>query len=481
MYIPNHYKMFDRQTIKGQITKIKQLLTDYENLINNPNSKEAIDAYHKWYDQSIVLFSHYFNNNNKEYAHFIDTDDCINGYELENNYQKIRKDFFVLIKKLERGDIDDNIEFVTKKSQTQPTISQKRIFISHASKDKEIVGKFVDLIILLGMGLESKIIAYTSREETGVIPGESIPKFIQNNIACADIILLMLSDNYKNSEVCLNEMGAAWALNKHIIQILLPNTSFDKLGWLESLNKAIKIDCNDSMDSLCEVLSNKLNFKIKPSVWNRNKAEFIKYCTSQSTTHQQLIISPTSKEIEDNETEELGFIDYRERIENDAKIVTQICMTITNAIYKCNNNLEENIQCLHHIKSSYSNIYEFKEIMKSTAKGIDTLSAIIENNAYPLKKSFFSMIENATKMKALIVFENRRNTSEEYKFIYELIESISKAKSGMINFKVALDKLPKAEKTINKSRKCLSQNLNNIIEVLDNCIVKSQELLKSFL
>lgn len=47
------------------------------------------------------------------------------------------------------------------------------------------------------MGLESKIIAYTSRDDTGVIPGESIPQFIQNNMACADIVLLMISDNYK--------------------------------------------------------------------------------------------------------------------------------------------------------------------------------------------------------------------------------------------------------------------------------------------
>ena len=78
-------------------------------------------------------------------------------------------------------------------------VTKKKIFISHASKDKKLIDKFVDSIILLGMGIETETIAYTSREGTGVPLGDSIPLFIQDNIASADIVLLMLSDNYKNS------------------------------------------------------------------------------------------------------------------------------------------------------------------------------------------------------------------------------------------------------------------------------------------
>jgi hypothetical protein len=136
----------------------------------------------------------------------------------------------VLVDKLERGDLGLNTQTVIEPVQKSVLSSKKRIFISHASKDGVLIGKFVDSIFLLGMGMNSETIAYTSREDTGVPAGESIPQSIQNNIACADIVLLMISDNYKDSEVCLNEMGAAWALNKYIIQILLPNTSFDKLS-----------------------------------------------------------------------------------------------------------------------------------------------------------------------------------------------------------------------------------------------------------
>lgn len=473
--------MSDMQLIKDEIDKIKLLRDNYDNLAINPNSYEAIEAYHKWYEESIVIFSHHFDNQTNEYVNFknINNNDA-NGYVLKNNYQKIRKDFCVLLDKMERGDFNNG----NKVSFEQVPLHRegsKRIFISHASKDKELVNKFVDSIILLGMGLESETIAYTSRDDTGVVPGESIPQFIQNNIACADLVLLMISDNYKNSEVCLNEMGAAWALNKHIIQILLPNTSFDKLGWLESLKKAIKIDCDESIDSLCEVFSNKLDFGIKPSVWNRNKAVFISHCKSLSSSYIPPTIESDITRFENNEIEELGFLDYREQLDTNVQEIYIICSTLTEAIYKHNDNLNINAKLLQNINSSSPNISQAREIMQSTAKGMDNLSKEIEGNAPQLKDSFFNMIDNATKMKTLIVAESEESMKEEYEAINQLLISISNAKSGIVSFKEAIDILPKAELMINKSKRRLSKNLSELIFVLDECISKSQELLKSIL
>ena len=43
----------------------------------------------------------------------------------------------------------------------------KKIFISHSSKDKPIVDQFVDKILRLGLNIDINTIAYTSREDTG--------------------------------------------------------------------------------------------------------------------------------------------------------------------------------------------------------------------------------------------------------------------------------------------------------------------------
>lgn len=468
--------MIDRQVIANEIAKIKQLRDTYDRLASTPNLYETIEAYHKWHEESCVVFSHYFDESCKEYANFSSVNNDANGYGLNANYQKIRKDFCVLVDKLERGDLD--IEKQIAVVPTQPLASsKKRIFISHASKDGELIGKFVDSIFLLGMGMDSEIIAYTSREDTGVPAGESIPQFIQDNIACADIVLLMISDNYKSSEVCLNEMGAAWALNKHIIQILLPNTSFDKLGWLCSFDKALKIDDADSIDGLCEVFADKLDIGIKLSVWNRNKSAFLAYCSTLSPSLRPTVIEPEVVEVMEDDLEELGFLDYRELVEENTGKVSAICFVLTDAMCKHNDALRTNAKLLH----SCTNTSQAKDIMISTAKSMDDLSNIFETNTPLLRASFFNMIDNATKMESLVVSNSEENMQDEYNTISTLLKSISEAKSGCIGFKDAIETLPKAEKTINKAKKRLSNNLANIIDVLNECISKGHELLRSVL
>lgn len=151
-----------------------------------------------------------------------------------------------------------------------------KIFISHSSKDQDIINTFVDRFLRLSCGYESSNIVYTSKQITGVAPGEQIPKFIRNNIQTSDLVIFMISQNYKQSEVCLNEMGVAWALEKQIIPILLPNVSFNDIGWLNSLNKAIKIDDNEGLDRLFAMLQRD-NANVMD--WNTQKEQFLKDCS----------------------------------------------------------------------------------------------------------------------------------------------------------------------------------------------------------
>lgn len=470
--------MPDIETRLAKVAKIKQLRTNYDAFITDPNSHSAIEAYHAWYDESSVVFSQYFDDTTKEYTNFANVDNDANGYALKGNYQKIRKDFCVLVDKLERGGWGIEKQIVVATPQPPVLPLKKRIFISHASRDKELIGKFVDSIFLLGMGIDSEIIAYTSREDTGVPAGESIPQFIQDNIACADIVLLMISDNYKNSEVCLNEMGAAWALNKFIVQILLPNTSFDKLGWLCSLDKALKIDDSESIDGLCEVFTDRLDIGIKPSTWNRNKTSFLTYCSTLLSSLLPVVVEP---DVVEGDVEEWGFLDYREVLENEAENVSQICAILSNAIIKHNEMLNSSARKLQSINPSHPNILQAKGIMKSAANGMDKLSVIFEDNTPLLQSSFFNMIDYATKMKALVLSDSEDTMEEQYNAISELLKAISGAKVGSISFKESVDAIPKAEQTINKSKKRLSNSLANIISVLDECISKGQDLLRRIL
>ena len=105
-------------------------------------------------------------------------------------------------------------------------VNSKRIFISHSSKNKDIIEKFVDYILQLGIGIKAEDIFCTSIEEMGVKNGEDIRKHIQTNIQNVDYAFLIISKKYKASEICINEMGAVWAYDNKVRLYLLPDVNF---------------------------------------------------------------------------------------------------------------------------------------------------------------------------------------------------------------------------------------------------------------
>lgn len=152
----------------------------------------------------------------------------------------------------------------------------KKIFISHSSKDKDIFEKFVDHILQLGIGINNEDIFCSSIEEMGVRNGEDIRKHIQTNIRNADYSFLLISNNYKASEICINEMGAVWAYDSNVRLYLLPDVDFDKIGWLCDTRKADKINSSIVLDALHKEMIEYFELPDK-NTWSRQRETFLNY------------------------------------------------------------------------------------------------------------------------------------------------------------------------------------------------------------
>lgn len=153
---------------------------------------------------------------------------------------------------------------------------QKRIFISHSSKDKPIVQLFVDDILQLGIGLKPEHIFCTSIEDMGIKNGEDIRKHIHENIKNADYSILLISKNYKKSEICLNEMGAVWAYDNKVRFYLLPDADFDSIGWLCNTRIAERIDTPIALDELHEQLQQYYSLQNESiRSWSRQREKFL--------------------------------------------------------------------------------------------------------------------------------------------------------------------------------------------------------------
>ena len=91
-----------------------------------------------------------------------------------------------------------------------------------------------------------------------------------------DYILLFISENYNRSDVCKNEMGAAWALeNKRILPFILPGISFDQMGFLNVVKQGASILEKRKLDEFYDELCN--NYGLNPNwpTFNKAKEDFI--------------------------------------------------------------------------------------------------------------------------------------------------------------------------------------------------------------
>ncbi len=157
--------------------------------------------------------------------------------------------------------------------------SSKKIFISHSSLDKEVVEAFV-MMLCLGTGLKMDDIFCTSIEGIAVENGKNIREHIKTNINYADFAILMVSANYKRSKICLNEMGAVWAMDKKVKTYVLPDTKESDVGWLIDCKAAEKVNSMTALVALYEELVNFYKIKRNLRLWTSQAEKFCNKITN---------------------------------------------------------------------------------------------------------------------------------------------------------------------------------------------------------
>ena len=348
-----------------------------------------------------------------------------------------------------------------------------KIFISHSTKDKVIVDLFKNLILNAGFGVLDNDIAYTSAPETGVPTGGNIPQYIKENIADSDFVFFMISDNYRKSEVCLNEMGAALALDKNVKPLLLHNVSFESVGWLYGMNLYAKIDDAGRLDELRDEFLDKYDSRTKTAVWNRQKTEFLDKLETcaQNNTALIRINSPI-------EEDELGLLDYREAFDNDLNLFNQIAGVLTDEMNQLSNKTATRTKQLSSLNPKSPNTSQARGIMINLANDMNQMSDAIDYNAPKLLEHFKTAIENAIHMQQC--FDTDQDTKEGNRIaLNDLIQSMISAKDTTAQGKDALLNIPDMEKSQIAAKKRLAKSYSVLIAVYDECITKAMELLKA--
>lgn len=162
----------------------------------------------------------------------------------------------------------------------------KKVFISHASKDKSFVELFVNL--LEDIGLSETEIVCSSIPRYGIPLGKDIYDWLSEQFQNCDLhIIFILSDNYYNSVACLNEMGAAWVLKQKYDTVLLPEFDFPQIkGAINPQQIGIKLDSdctelNQRLNELKDSLIDEFELNsMSASKWERHRNEFVSKISS---------------------------------------------------------------------------------------------------------------------------------------------------------------------------------------------------------
>lgn len=155
-------------------------------------------------------------------------------------------------------------------------MSGKKLFISHASKDKPLADAFVDLLDT-GIRLPRDEIFCTSLEDLGIPSGQNFIDLIKQTIQNPSQVILMLSENYYDSVFCLCEMGAAWGLSLPIFPIVVPPLEVSSIKAIWTGTQLGKIDDSAYLDSLRDLIIKSHNISHSPTpTWSVKSDQFLK-------------------------------------------------------------------------------------------------------------------------------------------------------------------------------------------------------------
>ncbi|MBR4268139.1 MAG: toll/interleukin-1 receptor domain-containing protein [Bacteroidales bacterium] len=180
--------------------------------------------------------------------------------------------------------IDEYLDYLIK--METPSDDNRKFFISHASADKNVINSFVDNILILGCGFRTSDI-FCTLDHSVIRTGDDFRNEIIENMKNCDYIMCFISNNYKQSEVCQNEMGAAWVFNdKRVLPFKFPDIKFNEIGFLNKVKQSADITDGTKLDELYEELCDNYNLQQDWKNFNRRKEEFIKLVNEYCDTSQ---------------------------------------------------------------------------------------------------------------------------------------------------------------------------------------------------
>jgi len=283
--------------------KIVELILEGEKVILKSEKKGLYDMpyfdgeeYEKWISKCIYIMEQYFQDS-KWCDKFMQAS--------ENAVGDGKKYYDTMIGVLKAISESEDIELLYGANKEK----NKKLFISHSSKNRNITDEFVEL--LKGMGVKNDQIYYSSYEETGVNflqdCFERINQEFNNNEL---LVIFMISREFYSSKICVAETGATWVrVANNYIPIIIPPYNYNNIeGVISATQSAITlsdVSINTKIEKLKADIEGFLGIedKVEQVEWNRRKEKFINHVNEIASKLEDIDASLLDITLDNNELE----------------------------------------------------------------------------------------------------------------------------------------------------------------------------------
>lgn len=220
-----------------------------------------------------------------------------NGWNDKKNFAELKGKLIAMSEKMDL--------YYPKGDETEMTSNMRpRIFISHSTNDKPYIEKIVAL--LDDMGLDQTQVFCSSIPGYDVPVGKTIFEYLREQFLEYNLhVIFVHSKSYYQSAVCLNEMGAAWALKTEYTSLLLPGFDFDQMvGVVDDSTIAIKLDnelieVQDKLNQLYSKIADEFELRKKSDIiWEQKRNRFIEDILQIPVTTSEIDSSSDESDIE---------------------------------------------------------------------------------------------------------------------------------------------------------------------------------------
>ena len=176
------------------------------------------------------------------------------------------------------------------------------VFISHAESDKMFANEIVTLFEFIGVKGKKNLLC-TSVDGYRIPLGCDIIEYLRETFNKKNLFVIILhTHDYYTRPVCMNEMGAAWALKTKYFSVLAPDFGFgDMTGVVNSKDVAIKIGAGDCEARINQLKNELVEFFGLPQPdedrWPHYRDTFIKNCLKYKCTKSEIKAEKNKNEV----------------------------------------------------------------------------------------------------------------------------------------------------------------------------------------